>query len=190
MSQHLIFTIGYGARDIGALISILKELDIDYLLDVRSKPYSRFKPEFSKQQLEQELAKNHIRYVFMGDELGGQPDDPSCYDTTGKVDYDKCRQRPQFMIGIDRLRKAHEKQLRVVLMCSEGRPEICHRVTLIGEVLNKEGVDIRHIDEKNSLLSHSQVMLRVIGGQPSLFGDEFFRHTSRKAYRRMDNEEE
>ncbi len=190
MGQLPIYSIGYGARDIDAFINVLKQYGIDYLVDVRSKPYSRYKPEFSKRPLEQQLTSSGIRYVFMGEALGGQPDDPSCYDETGKVDYDKCRHRPQFLAGIERLQKAHNQQLRVVLMCSEGKPEICHRTKLIGEVLEKEGIEVQHIDENDVLLSHTQVMLRVIKGQPSLFGDEFFKHTSRKSYTQADDESE
>ena len=123
MSQQPIFTVGYGARDIDTLINLLKKYEISYLIDVRSRPYSRFKPEFSKTPLEQQLTANGIHYVFMGDALGGQPDDPSCYDAAGKVDYEKCALRPQFQAGIERLQAAHEQQLRVALMCSEGKPE-------------------------------------------------------------------
>lgn len=190
MSQQPIFTIGYGARDIDTLIDLLKTYEIGYLVDVRSKPYSRFKPEFSKSPLEQALTANGVRYVFMGDALGGQPDDPSCYDAAGKVDYEKCRLRPQFQAGIERLQAAQEKQLRVTLMCSEGKPEICHRTKLIAVVLEKKGFEVMHIDEHGDLLSHEQVMLRIIKGQPSLFGDEFFKHTSRKSYTKNDDESE
>ena len=190
MSQLPIYSIGYGARDIDAFINVLKKFKIDYLIDVRSKPYSQYKPEFSKKALEQQLINSNIHYVFMGEALGGQPDDPSCYDEAGKVDYEKCRQRPQFLDGIKRLRKAHEQKLRVVLMCSEGKPENCHRAKLIGEELMSEGIEIQHIDEKDNLLKHQQVMLRVIKGQPSLFGDDFFRHTSIKSYKKTGDESE
>jgi uncharacterized protein (DUF488 family) len=124
----------------------------------------------------------------MGDTLGGQPDDPSCYDESGKVDYARCRQRPQFQTGIRRLRKAHDQQLRVVIMCSEGKPEMCHRAKLIGEVLDGKGIKVCHIDENDKLLNHTQVRLRVINGQPSLFGDEFFKYTSRRSYTRGEDE--
>ena len=190
MSQTPIYTIGYGARDIAAFIDALKQYQIDYVIDVRSRPYSRYKSEFSKRPLEQELTANEIHYVFLGDSLGGRPDDPACYKDDGKVDYEKCRERPQFLSGIKRLRKAYDQQMRVALMCSEGKPEMCHRTKLIGEVLDGEGIDVQHIDENDTLLSHRQVMLRVHKGQPSLFGDEFFKHTSRKSYFKGEDDSE
>ena len=67
-----IFTIGYGDRSIDEFIDVLRQHNLDYLIDVRSAPYSRFKPEFSKDALERALRQQGIRYVFMGDTLGGR----------------------------------------------------------------------------------------------------------------------
>lgn len=190
MNQTPVYTIGYGARDMAAFVRLLQEHEIAYLIDVRSKPYSRYKPEFSKQALQESLHEQHIHYVFMGDELGGQPPDASCYDAEGKVDYEKCAQRALYREGIRRLHEAQAKGLRVALMCSEGKPESCHRSKLIGETLAADGVSVIHIDEKNVLVPHREVMLRVIKGQPSLFGDDFFQFSSRKRYLERDDEAE
>ncbi len=114
-----IYTIGYGSRTIVELIELLQRYQIDFLVDVRSRPYSTFKPEFSQMELAKRLKQRAIRYVFMGDLLGGQPEDKTCY-MNGKVDYQLYRERPFYQHGISRLRKAWEKQLRVALMCSEG----------------------------------------------------------------------
>ncbi len=72
-----------------------------------------------------------IRYVFMGDLLGGRPQDPSCYEN-GHVIYSLVRQKPFFCKGLDRLLDAAAKAIRVSLLCSESRPEDCHRSKLIG----------------------------------------------------------
>ncbi len=182
MSQTPIYTIGYGAREIEEFHAVLKSYQIDYLIDVRSKPYSRYKPDFSKQALERHLLDHSIRYVFMGDTLGGQPEDRDCYDEDGKVDYDKCRNKPFYLNGIQRLRRAWERQLHVVLLCSEGKPEMCHRSKLIGQTLVDEEIGVAHIDERDQLISQEDVLLRLAKGQLSLF-DDFFKHTSRKKYR-------
>ena len=68
-----IYTIGYGSRSIEEFVEVLQRFDIAYLVDVRSAPYSRYKPEFSKAELAAELQRFGIRYLFMGDTLGGQP---------------------------------------------------------------------------------------------------------------------
>jgi uncharacterized protein (DUF488 family) len=182
MSQVPIYTIGYGAREMDDFIAVLKSHQINFLIDIRSKPYSRYKPDFSKHALERKLQAQGIRYVFMGDTLGGQPDDTDCYKEDGKVDYDKIKDKEFYARGIGRLRQAWQHQLNVVLMCSEGKPEMCHRSKLIGQSLVDEGIDLAHIDENNQLISQGDVFLRLHKGQPSLF-DDFFQYTSRKKYR-------
>ena len=76
--------------------------------------------------------------------LGGQPDDRECYDEDDKVDYDKIRDKPFYQEGIGRLRQVWQNQLRVVLMCSEGKPEMCHRSKLIGQTLVVDGGSVMH----------------------------------------------
>ena len=177
--QTPIYTIGYGARTIEAFIAVLQAYGIAYLIDVRSAPYSRFKPEFSKKQLENALLAHGIRYVYMGDSLGGLPDDPDCY-VDDKVDYERVMQKDFYQAGIRRVQAAYEKRLRVVLMCSEGKPEMCHRSKLIGESLTAMGIEVLHIDENDELKTQDEIIRRLTGGQLSLFGDQTF--TSRKRY--------
>lgn len=182
MDSTPIYTIGYGARDAEAFVAALQQYGIAYLIDVRSKPYSRFKPDFSKERLEELLRAAGIRYVFMGDSLGGRPDDPSCYDADGKVDYARVAERPFFQSGLDRLAKAHSQGLPVSLMCSEGKPESCHRTKLIGKALVRRNIPVAHIDENDELISQGEVLLRLTGGQLSIFGDDMLPGRSRKRY--------
>jgi uncharacterized protein (DUF488 family) len=182
MSTTPIYTIGYGSRELEELLDVLQANQIQYLLDVRTSPYSSYKPEYSKNALQTFLETNGVHYLFMGDALGGQPKDQSCY-TGGKVDYDKVAQQPFYRAGIGRLHKASRQGWRVVLMCSEGKPENCHRSKLIGQTLTSEGLEVLHIDERDVVISQKDVLLRLTGGQPSLFGDDFFSFTSRKRYR-------
>lgn len=189
MTQPPIYLIGYGARSLASFVDALKSHDIAYLIDVRTRPYSRFKPEFSKDALDAALREHGIRYVFMGDTLGGLPDDPTCF-VDGKVVYELVREKAFFQTGIERLHRAWEKGLPVVLMCSEGKPESCHRSKLIAPALLAQGVEVIHIDEANELITQQQVMDRITGGQPSLFGDEFLDLKSRKRYAISSEEED
>jgi uncharacterized protein (DUF488 family) len=174
-----LFTIGYGARSIRDFIAALKLNHVEFLIDVRTAPYSKFKPEFSKEMLQYEVERAGIRYVFMGDTLGGQPHDPACY-TDGKVDYEKVRTQPFYHAGIARLKTALAQGRRAALMCSEGKPEQCHRSKLIGETLIKENILLSHIDEDGQLVTQQQVITRLTNGQLDLFGQSSF--TSRKRY--------
>ena len=174
-----LYTIGYGARTLEDFLAALKAHRIDYLIDVRTAPYSRFKPEFSKELLQHQVERAGVQYLFMGDTLGGQPKDPGCH-TDGKVDYDKVRRQASFQAGLERLKSAFAQRRRAALMCSEGRPEQCHRSKLIGEALAAAGIPVSHIDEDGQVLTQAQVIDRLTKGQLDLFGPASF--TSRKRY--------
>lgn len=181
-----LFTIGYGARTLEEFLAALKKNGIEYLIDVRTAPYSKFKPEFSKDLLQYHVERAGIHYLFMGDTLGGQPKDPACH-TDGKVDYGKVRAQAAFQSGIERLRKAFEQQRRAALMCSEGKPEQCHRSKLIGEALAAAGIPVCHIDEDGGMLTQTEVIVRLTKGQMDLFGQASF--TSRKRYAPREDED-
>lgn len=58
--------------------------------------------------------------------------------------YSRIAESPFFLDGIDRLMKGI-KTYRVAVMCSEENPANCHRRLLVGRVLAKRGVSVRHI---------------------------------------------
>lgn len=175
-----IFTIGYGSRTLDDFVRVLKAHVIEYLIDIRSAPYSRFKPEFSKNELEIALREHSIRYVYLGDKLGGRPEDRDCY-VDDKVVYARVKDKAFFREGIARVQAAQQKRLRIVLMCSEGKPEACHRSKLVGASLAELGISVAHIDENDAVRTQADLMLDMTDGQLSLFGEHEF--TSRKRYR-------
>lgn len=190
MTSSPIFTIGYGPRSLEQFIQVLRRYQVEYLLDVRSKPYSSFKPEFSREALAEALGTAGFRYIYMGDALGGQPDLPSCYTADGKVDYDAIRQKDFYQNGIARLNSAFQQGRRVALMCSEARPEMCHRTKLIGETLAAQGIDVAHIDEEDRIIDQAAAMLRLSGGQLGFSGWLDDGLTSRKKYRPTEQSED
>jgi len=58
-----------------------------------------------------------------------------------------------------------------VLMCSEQKPQECHRSKLIGSTLCARGVEVAHIDETGKLKTQEKVENILSGGQLSLFDD-------------------
>jgi uncharacterized protein (DUF488 family) len=134
---------------------------VTHLVDVRTAPYSGFKPEFSREPLAAALEAHGIRYVFMGRQLGGEPG--------GKPDYAQMRLRPAFLEGIARLEAGREASHRLALMCAEAKPQACHRTKLVAKELVAHGVPVAHIDEYGDLRSHAEIMQLVTGGQEALF---------------------
>jgi len=139
-----IFTIGHSNHSLEVFINLLKSHKIDVLVDVRSKPFSRFSPQFNKEGLEKAVKAGGIKYLFMGRELGGRPQDSEFYDNYGFVLYSRIAESPLFHEGIDRLINGI-KTYRVAVMCGEENPVNCHRRLLVGRVLANRGVSVRHI---------------------------------------------
>lgn len=176
-----IFTIGYGNRNLDEFYSILKKQSINYLIDIRTSPYSRHNQPFSREFLTDWLKFRDIHYIFFGDTLGGRPLDKDCY-SDDKVDYEKVQGKDFYKNGIARLITAWEKNLSIVLMCSEIKPEECHRSKLIGNTLLQKKVEVQHIDERESLVSQIEIIKRITGGQTELFGLPPEVQRSRKKY--------
>jgi uncharacterized protein (DUF488 family) len=183
MSKKPLYTIGHGSRTKEDLLNLLKAFEVKYLIDVRSQPYSKFNPHFNQNEIKFFLEVNKIRYVFMGDSIGGRPNDKSCYDDAGKVDYEALKTKDFFKRGIDRLKVAYNKNVNVALMCSESKPWECHRSKLIGKVLSIDNIPMQHIDEKGVLKDQTTVMNEANEGLPDvdLFGNPT-NSTSRNTY--------
>lgn len=179
MSSGPIYTIGHGSTSTAALIERLRGVRVQFLIDVRSIPYSKFQPEFSREPLQRMLADAGLRYVFMGDHLGGRPKDETCY-TDGRVDYTKTRTKDFFQHGIDRLRNAVRQGFTVCLICSEARPSQCHRSKLIAPVLIDGGIEVSHLLLDGRTQTQEDAMREIDRGQPSLFEEQL---RSRKVYR-------
>lgn len=179
MEKGHVFTIGHGSHSQDSLLEQLTQKQISYLIDVRSIPYSRYQPEFSQRPLEQLLRERSLRYVFMGDLLGGRPKANDCY-TDGKADYSKIREKDFFLRGIDRLKNAYQQGLRICLLCSEGHPSQCHRSKLICAALEDQGISSTHLLPDGSQCSQAEIMTELTQNQRDLFGEHF---TSRKSYR-------
>src|SRR2546423_958717 len=88
-----IYTIGYGARTVEELIGLLRRYEVEFLVDVRSQPYSSIQPLFSKGALEARLRQEGIRYALMRDGVGGRPREQSC-DRRAQRDYEEVAARP------------------------------------------------------------------------------------------------
>lgn len=170
--ERFLFSIGHGARSIEDFIALLQQYGIRYLADVRTYPFSRFHPQFNRAALGQALEEEGIRYVYFGDTLGGRPKDAHSYGENGRVDYEKIQQKDGFKRSIGRLVKAAEDKIPLAMMCSERDPRQCHRSRLIGVALEREQVQVLHIDEQGHLKSQEEVMddIRSRKGN-NLFGE-------------------
>ena len=69
VTQADFFTIGYSGRDISDFVAALLRAGVATLVDVRFRAGSRYRPEFSKRNLQARLAGDGIAYLH-GPSLG------------------------------------------------------------------------------------------------------------------------
>ena len=146
----LICTIGHGDRSFGDIEQLLAAHGCQTIVDVRSQPYSRHAPDFTKGELAAAAAVAGLGYRWMGDRLGGRPDNGAEWDMIASSD--------GFRGAIAEVAEL-ARGGRVVLLCAEGSPDHCHRSILIAPHLERLGFHVAHILHDGSLQPH----------QPGLF---------------------
>lgn len=165
---HTILTIGHSNATFEDLLGLLDGHAVEVVVDVRSSPASRYSPHFSGTQLQRSLSDTSHRYLFMGDVLGGRPDDPGLYDADGFVRYDLVAASAAFLGGLDRLASGMAR-FRVALLCAEEDPMSCHRRRLVTRALGDRGVRAWHIRHDGHLESESELAIREAVEHPERY---------------------
>lgn len=155
-----IYTIGHSNATAERFLGLLNLHGITAVADVRSQPYSRFNPQFNREELARALKTSGLEYIFLGHELGARSSNPACY-RDGRAQYSLIAKTPEFERGIERLQERMEN-LRVAILCAEKEPLSCHRSILIGRYLHERSFDVRHILEDGGLEAHDSSLLRLL----------------------------
>ena len=160
-TEHPIFTIGHSDHSIGDFVALLADNGVNMVVDVRSAPRSRWVPHFNPDNLEPALERVGIDYAFMGQELGGRPNDRSAYEEDGRVSYERAALADDFTDGVAVLvRQADERT--IALLCMERDPLECHRALLVARALAEQDVDMRHILPDGGVENHDALMDRLL----------------------------
>jgi uncharacterized protein (DUF488 family) len=155
-SRPTIYSIGHSNHSEQKFVDLLVLHGIEVLVDVRSQPYSRYSPQFNESKLAHLLQQSGIRYLFLGRELGGRPDNEEMLDDAGHALYHRMAESPTFLAGIERLERELADR-RAAVMCSEEDPAICHRHLLVARILTRRGINVLHIRGDGRLESEAQV---------------------------------
>ena len=139
-----LYTIGHSNHPLDKFLELLRQLRIDFVVDIRSVPSSGYSPQFNGHDLSRSLQASGFRYVFLGRELGGRPDNLDFYDDEGYVLYEPLSQSGPFQVGIERLLHG-ALDYRIALLCGEEDPISCHRRRLVAPILTQRGVDVLHV---------------------------------------------
>ena len=167
-----IFTIGHSTHEFGQFVELLKQHHVTAIADVRSIPYSRWQPQFDREELHDTLEANGIVYVFLGKELGARSSDPACYKN-GRVQYRELANTARFQAGLKRVADGSER-INIALMCAERDPLNCHRTILVTRELVRLGNVVNHIRGDGSVEPHKAAMKRLFA-QLRLSEEDLFR---------------
>jgi uncharacterized protein (DUF488 family) len=165
-----LWTIGHSNHSFEHFLHLLQAERIEFVVDVRSYPYSRIAPHFNREELRQALETCDVQYLFLGAALGGRPSDEYQYDAEGHALYGPMSREPAFVEALDGLERG-AREHRIALLCSEGQPHDCHRRLLVGKVLAERRVELRHILPDGSVHQERSVSLNA-EGQDGLFGED------------------
>lgn len=144
-SNTTIHTLGHSNRTIEQFLGKLREYQIQVVVDVRSRPSSRWAPQFNRKTLEQTLSEHGVEFLFRGHNLGGLDDN---------VEYDQAIEEVVELA----------KTMRIVLLCAEADYTKCHRYTMLTPDLDRHNVVIKH------LIWDKNTQKPVKTAQKSLFG--------------------
>jgi uncharacterized protein (DUF488 family) len=136
--------VGHSILEFSDFAALLKNHRVDLVADVRSVPQSARLAHFSQPAFERLLGAEQVAYLFLGDELGGRPDDADAYRPDGRVDYNVRRKSYAFGAGLERLQSELPGR-SVAIMCAEEDPLECHRFLMICPELTKLGIIPLHI---------------------------------------------
>jgi uncharacterized protein (DUF488 family) len=166
-----LFTIGHSNHPIERFLELLRRHGIAAVADVRSRPYSRFVPHFSKERLQRILEEEGIGYLFLGRELGGKPP----RGEAPAPDYVSRIGQPEFRAGIERLLDA-AGQRPTAMLCRERDPLDCHRLHLICRHVAPLVSHIQHILTNGELepqaATERRLLERAGAAELPLFGDD------------------
>ena len=169
-----LYTVGHSNHPLEHFVTLLEKHNVVTVVDVRSSPYSKYTPQFTKAELHHALDAAGFEYLFLGRELGARRDEDACY-VNGQAKYDRIAHVPRFREGLKQVLDRATRE-RVALMCSEADPLACHRSILIcRELLRlKPDLNIAHILPDGSLEQHRDAeerLMKLHKLEPELFGD-------------------
>jgi len=147
---HPLYTIGHGTRTIAEFAGLLREADVEFVVDVRSVPRSRTNPQYNREALPQSLAGFDIGYEHIA-ALGGlrsrsrevSPEVNGFWHNDSFHNYADYAMSGDFGAGLARLHQLAGKY-RCAVMCAETLWWRCHR-RIIADYLLAAGDAVFHI---------------------------------------------
>lgn len=157
-----LYTIGHSQHDFEYFYSLLSKYNINYLLDVRSTPYSKYAETYNRERLNMLLSEKGITYSFMGKFFGARQDNIDLYNKEGYLDFEKVSGSELFARGMENVKLGLQKGNNIVMMCTEKDPIDCHRAILVARAFFLNGTDVGHILPDGTLQTQQELDERLL----------------------------
>ena len=157
-----LYTIGHSKHDFEYFSELLKNNNINYLLDVRSTPYSRYAETYNREYLNKLLLGKNIMYSYMGRYFGARQENIELYNREGYLDFEKVARSDFFIKGMKSVILGLNRGNNIVLMCTEKDPMDCHRAILVARAFALNGVNVTHILSDGRLQTQKELDERVL----------------------------
>ncbi len=182
MAEEL-FTIGYsGYPDINEFLETLKSYGIQVVIDVRSVPLaSAYFENYNKDRLSHKLKDHGIYYLNYTRQFGARQSDPVYYrqmkaNESPRLDFEIFSKSPQFLDGVQRVEKSKAK---IVFMCAEKKPSVCHRSILVSRAFHDRGHEVIHIEPNGIASTQADIERELL--------DEYFKDRQQLSLFTSDN---
>lgn len=157
---RILYTVGHSTRSAEELRALLLEADIRTLADVRRFPASRRNPQHERTALEHSLAEADIRYVWLGESLGGRrgrvmPAEESpnrAWKVAGFRNYADAMETAQLQAGAAEL-GALAREAPTAVLCAERFWWRCHR-RLLADLFTVRGFRVVHLVDPGKTQEH------------------------------------
>ena len=163
----VIYTIGHSTRPLDEFISMLQAHSISMLIDVRTVPRSARNPQFNRESLPEDLAKQAIQYEHFPALGGLRKPRPQSVNSGWKNEsfrgYADYMQTAEFARAIERLIQ-QANDAHVCIMCAEAVPWRCHR-SLIADALMARGIRAIHIMSVKAAQPHKLTSFARVRGE-------------------------
>lgn len=162
-----MYTVGHSTRTLNEFLTLFRAYGIEALVDVRRWPTSRRSPHFSGESLEKALAEDGIRYVWMGEALGGyrreglgEGSPNKGWSSGGYRNYADHALSEEFQRALKKLHQLSET-CKIAIMCAEKHYWRCHR-RIISDHLVARGIRVVHIVDMDQTRRHRLTFFAVI----------------------------
>ncbi|WP_270528281.1 DUF488 family protein [Mitsuokella jalaludinii] len=157
-----LYTIGHSTAPFEKFLTLLQKYNVNFLVDVRSVPYSEYAQQFNREVLKKQLEKHGIAYYYMGTYFGARRKERELYTPEGYLDFEKVREQDSFKQRVASIIIGLKQGNTIAMMCTEKDPFDCHRAILVGRGFELAGVPVRHILHDGSFQDQAQLNNRLL----------------------------